>query len=141
MPIPRLTLAEFCEIVRQVLDELPAQFKPYLENVVVDVERIPSRRLLRKLGMSGSGTTLLGLFEGPTPGEREYGMALPVRIRIFKRPIERLCRSREEVAYEVRRTVMHELAHHFGFEEEDLQEFESRPSPFDAHGRQTGPTR
>lgn len=136
MPAPRLTLAEFCDIVRQVLDELPEQFKPYLENVVVDVERVPSRRLLRKLGMSGAGTTLLGLFEGPAPGEREFGIAPPVRIRIFKRPIERLCRNRQEVAYEVRRTVIHELAHHFGFEEEDLQEFESRPSPFDGVERE-----
>ncbi len=69
MPVPRLTMAEFCEIVRQVLDDLPAQLKPYLENVVVDVERVPSRRLLRRLGISGSGTTLLGLFEGPTQGD------------------------------------------------------------------------
>lgn len=140
MAVPRLTLPEFCGIVRQVLADLPAQLKPYLENVVVDVERVPSRRLLRKLGMSGSGTTLLGLFEGPALGEREYGISHPVRIRIFKRPIERLCRSREEVAYEVRRTVIHELAHHFGFEEEDLHEFESRPSPFDATGEQNGPS-
>ena len=130
MHVPRLTLEEFGRIVRQVVDELPAQLKPYLENVVIDVERAPSRRLLRKLGISGSGTTLLGLFEGPPPGEREYGVAHPVRIRIFKRPIERLCRSPQEVQYEVRRTVIHELAHHFGFEEQDLVEFEARPSPF-----------
>ncbi len=77
---------------------------------------------------------------GPTPGEREYGMAHPVRIRIFKRPIERLCRSSEEVAYEVRRSVIHELAHHFGFEEEDLREYESRPSPFDAAEGRDGPS-
>jgi predicted Zn-dependent protease with MMP-like domain len=129
----RLTFAEFCRIVRQVLEELPEPFKPYLENVVVDVENAPSRSLLRKLGMTEAHAPLLGLFEGPPPGEREYGISPPVRIRIFKRPIERLCRNRQEVEYEIRRTVLHELAHHFGFEEEDLEPFESHPSPFDDH--------
>ena len=76
--------------------------------------------------------TLMGLFEGRAVTEQEYGEHLPNRILLFKRPIEEVCRSRAEIAYEIRRTLVHELAHHFGYSEEDLEEYESRQSPFDA---------
>ncbi len=125
---------EFCRVAREVVDQLPEPFHQWLENVVVDVELEPSRRLLRDLGMDPVEDTLLGLFEGAAITEQEYGDHRPNRILLFKRPIEEVSRSRAEIAYEIRRTVIHELAHHFGYSEEDLEEFESQESPFDEPG-------
>jgi predicted Zn-dependent protease with MMP-like domain len=130
MSRPRLTLDEFCQIVGEVLDDLPDEFRQRLENVVVDVEERPSPRILAELGHA-TEECLMGLYQGESLLEQENGPRFLNRIIIFKRPIEAVSRSREEVAYEIRRTVLHELAHHFGYSEEDLEFFEERPSPFD----------
>ena len=58
-------------------------------------------------------------------------MAMPNRILLFQRAIESRCRSVEEVHYDIRVLLLHELAHHFGYEESDLDDFEAQPSPFD----------
>ncbi len=132
MSLPRLTMKEFCTITRRVIRKLPEPFHGYLENVVVDVELRPSARTLRQLGYQPDAENrLMGLFQGLPVTEQHYGERHPNRISLYKRAIEAACRSREEIQYEIRRTLMHELAHHFGFSEEDLDEFESEPSPFD----------
>ena|SRR5581483_11166038 len=126
----RLSMNVFCQIARQVLDELPEPFHAWLENVAVDIEPDPWPELFEELELPPDEPPL-GLFEGSAVTEQEYGVAEPNRIYLFKNPIESICRSREEVAYEIRRTVIHELAHHFGYSEADLEAFESQPSPFD----------
>jgi len=95
------------------------------------VELEPSAELLEELEMDPQKDTLMGLFEGFAVTEQEYGEHLPNRILLFKRPIEEVCRSRAEIAYEIRRTLVHELAHHFGYSEEDLEAYEAQQSPFD----------
>jgi predicted Zn-dependent protease with MMP-like domain len=125
---PRLSLDEFCQAAREVIDALPAPFRGWLENVVVEVELEPWPELVEQMG-----DDLLGLFEGAAITEQEYGEHLPNRIWLFKRPIEAICRSRDEIKYEIRRTVLHELAHHFGYSEDDLDDFEARESPFDGN--------
>ena len=131
MSTPRLTLEEFCAVVTEVLEALPKEFRGLLDNVVVDVQQRPSRRLLAELGSDDPDDIPLGLFQGEPITEQEYGSHHPNRILLFQQPIEAVCRSRAEIAYEIRRTVLHELAHHFGYSEEDLDFFEDRPSPFD----------
>jgi predicted Zn-dependent protease with MMP-like domain len=126
----RLSMDEFCAATRVVLDELPAPFHEWLENVVVDVELEPWPELREEMGLAPDDD-LLGLFQGASVTEQEFGEHAPNRILLFKRSIEAQCRSREEVRYEIRRTVIHELAHHFGYSEENLEAFESQPSPFD----------
>jgi predicted Zn-dependent protease with MMP-like domain len=123
-------MSEFCRLVREVVDALPAIFQPHMTNVVVDVEAEPSIALRRRMGLAPDDD-LFGLFEGVSIAEQEYRESPPNRIVIFKHPIERACRNRDEIVYEVRRTVLHELAHQFGYSEEDLDDFEARPSPFD----------
>lgn len=127
----RLPLREFVDAAREVVDALPEPFQAWLENVVIDVEETPSRGLLRSLGLDPRRDTLFGLFEGHAVTDQDFGERLPNRILLFRGPILEACRSRDEVLYEIRRTVLHELAHHFGHSEEDLDDFESRPSPFD----------
>ncbi len=127
----RMTEDEFCRAVDEVLQSLPKQFLAWLENTVVDVQRYPDARIQRDLGLGPRHLRLMGLFEGSPVTEQSYGVALPNRIWLFQRAIESQCRSVEEIRYEIRRTVLHELAHHFGYEESDLDEFEAKPSPFD----------
>jgi predicted Zn-dependent protease with MMP-like domain len=123
-------MSAFCRLVREVLDELPDEFHRRLDNVIVDVELEPSAELRKSLDLE-SDDELFGLFDGVSIVEQEHDAPLPNRILIFKGPLEAACRSRDELAYEIRRTVLHELAHQFGYSEEDLDPFESQPSPFD----------
>jgi predicted Zn-dependent protease with MMP-like domain len=132
MSHPQLTLKDFCAIVEQVIANLPEPFHGYLENVAVDVELRPSDRTLRNVGLlPDEWGELMGLFEGKALTEQEFGEHHPNRISLYKDSIESVCHSRDEIAYEIRRTVIHELAHHFGYSEDDLEEFESIPSPYD----------
>ena len=102
-----------------------------MENVVVDVRRRPTRRQLKSVGLDPDEETLLGLFEGVPLTEQAWDEPHPNRVWLFKDSIEEACRSRAEVAWEIRRTIIHELAHHFGWSEADLEAFESQPNPFD----------
>lgn len=113
----------FEELVAEALDSLPPDIQAKLENVEVVVEWRPSWAQLRRLGLR-PGETLFGLYEGIPLVERtsSYGMVLPDKITIFRQPIEAHCRSDEQVRQLVRRTVLHELAHHFGISDERLHE-------------------
>jgi predicted Zn-dependent protease with MMP-like domain len=126
-----LSLDEFCAIAEKVCSEIPTQFKSYMTNVVVDVRLRPTRKQLADVGLGPEDDAPLGLFDGVPVTEQRDDFTFPNRVYLFKHPIESICRSPEEVAYEIRRTIIHELAHHFGWSEEDLDEFESQPSPFD----------
>lgn len=129
----RLSLKEFCAITRQVIERMPEPFRAHLENVAVDVEERPSAQTLRRMGLAhDEWDQLMGLFQGAPLTEQHFGEHHPNHITLYKQSIEAACRSRAEIEYEIRRTVIHELAHHFGYSEDDLDEFESQESPFDA---------
>ncbi len=132
MKSAHMSMREFVEIAQRVIAELDDPFKRWLENVVVDVEIAPTREMIAEVGLDPDEETLLGLFMGRAVTEQEYGEHSANQILLFKRPIEEASRNRAEVAYEIRRTLIHELAHHFGYSEEDLEEYESRPGPFGA---------
>lgn len=116
---------EFRRLVAQAMRELPREFRQRLENIDVVVQAFPSAR---QRGLSGleQRMTLLGLYEGVPLTHRGsgYGLVLPDRITIFQRPIERVCRTDEEVVEEVRRVVFHEIGHHFGLSDARLAELE-----------------
>jgi predicted Zn-dependent protease with MMP-like domain len=114
---------DFEKLVAEALDELPPQFQRLLWNVVVLVEGEPSRELLEDMGLWPDGT-LLGLYEGIPLPERglSYGNALPDRITIFQRPIEATCRTQRAIKDAVQETVLHELGHYFGLDDERLDE-------------------
>jgi predicted Zn-dependent protease with MMP-like domain len=116
---------QFEALVVKALTELPAEFLNKLENIDIVVEERPRRTQLAKSGV-GPGWTLLGLYEGvPHPRRsRAYNMILPDRITLFQSSIEAACRSEEEIAGEVRRVVCHEIAHHFGIDDDRLRRIE-----------------
>jgi predicted Zn-dependent protease with MMP-like domain len=106
-----LPAARFEELVADALDQVPAELMALLDNVVVLVEdRNPDE------------PDLLGLYEGYALTERgwDYGGALPDRIMIYRVAICEMCEDEDEVVEEVTVTVVHEIAHHFGIDEERL---------------------
>jgi predicted Zn-dependent protease with MMP-like domain len=103
----------FEELVADALDGLPPELARRMENVAVFVEDSSPRG------------GLLGLYEGIPLTRRDSGyggMIMPDRITIFRQPILRLCRTEEEVVHQVRVTVVHEVAHHFGIGDRRLHE-------------------
>ena len=114
---------EFEELVRQALEGLPEPFLDRMDNVDVVVQRWPSPQQLKDAGVA-PGETLLGLYEGiPLTGRDGYNMVLPDKITLFLRPIEAECDTPQDMAEQVRETVVHEVAHHFGISDEALEEW------------------
>jgi len=117
----RISPEEFESLVAKALEELPEEFAGLLDNVVVLVEEEPDPEDLEALEME-PGEELFGLYQGTNLLERDsfYSGALPDRILIYRGPILRHCESRREVVREVRDTVIHELGHYFGMEEDQM---------------------
>ena len=108
--------------MRRAIEELPAAFLERMDNVDVVVEDWATRDQLIGSGLDES-ELLLGLYEGiPLPDRYDYNLVLPDKITLFQRAIESVCASDEEVVSEVRVTVVHEVAHHFGIDDEALHE-------------------
>ncbi|MCS7016707.1 MAG: metallopeptidase family protein [Gemmatales bacterium] len=133
----RMSWEEFCGIVEQVLNTLPELIRRHLDNVVVDVEEKPSREVLRAVGLSeeeiAAGETIYGLFEPMFPGIWSEPLdfhSMPHRIVIYKQPLERDFPDPKQLRTEIRKTVVHELAHHFGWTDRDLERFDNHPDPF-----------
>jgi predicted Zn-dependent protease with MMP-like domain len=129
------------------MKSLPKEFEPYLDNVVVDVEEAPAVETLRGQGFSeeeiANGESLYGLFapmDLPTPwgGDVMDVRDLPHRIIIYKRPLEEDFPTRGQLMTEIRKTVIHELAHHFGYTDRDLQRFDDNPDPFRDAAEESG---
>ena len=115
----------FEELVEEALDSIPDALWDMIENLAVTVEEWPTREHLLSARVN-RGHTLLGLYEGVPLTERShyYGLVPPDRITIFRGPILRMCPPGDEDAIraQVRRTVLHEVAHHFGISDERLHE-------------------
>ena len=115
--------ADFEELVRQALSALPAQFRERIDNVDVLVEDWPSEHVAQEMGLADD-ETLYGLYQGVPLTDREgYNLTLPDTITIYQGPIEEDCASEAEVLAQVRETVVHEVAHHFGISDEQLEEW------------------
>jgi predicted Zn-dependent protease with MMP-like domain len=113
--------ARFEELVAEAIESLPDDFRDKMNNVAIVVEEWPDARASRR---HGRGRLLLGLYEGQplTVRDSRYGMVFPDKISIFQKNVEAICRTDEEIREEVRRTVLHEIAHHFGIDDKRLHE-------------------
>ena len=119
-----LTRTEFERVVREALDSLPKRFADMVENVVIAVEEEPNREDLESFEADDDPETdeeLLGIYRGVPLTERSHDMQLlPDEIAIFRGPINRVARTRQEAVHEVRETVIHELGHYFGLGDEEM---------------------
>lgn len=104
----------FEQLVAAAVDVIPDELGSMIDNVVIVIEdEAPA-----------DDPGLLGLYEGIPLTSRDswYVAAMPDRIRIFRRPILRMCQSQAEVVKEVHITVVHEIAHHFGIDDDKLHD-------------------
>jgi predicted Zn-dependent protease with MMP-like domain len=106
-------MERFEELVGDALDAIPSELGRLMDNVAVLVKE------------GSPGSTLLGRYDGIPLTERDAsyeGMVVPDRITIFRQPILAACRDEDEVLEQVRITVVHEVAHHFGIDDDRLHE-------------------
>ena len=114
---------QFEKWVAEAIDNVPEKFQERINNLAFFVEDYPTREQLRKAKLEGrKGILLLGLYEGYHQSKRlDVGPVFPDRITIFKKPIESLSRTEEELKNQISKTVRHEIAHHFGSDEKGAQ--------------------
>lgn len=141
-----MKMSQFAKVVRDAVDTLPPAIRRHLDNVVIDVEDEPSVKLLRLAGFSDedidAGDTLYGWYVPfdavlQTEGSSAFASVSATdmlenldRILIFKNPLEEDFPDRAELLIEIRKTVIHEIAHHFGWSDRDLERFDDDPDPF-----------
>jgi predicted Zn-dependent protease with MMP-like domain len=117
----------FEALVAKAINSLPPEFQRKLENVDIVVEDWPTPRQLRQAKLRHHDQ-LLGLYQGvpQTRRGRGYGLVLPDKISIFQKPIEAQCRFGEDIEAKIEEVVRHEIAHHFGLDEETLRKIEGK---------------
>jgi predicted Zn-dependent protease with MMP-like domain len=121
-----MEIEKFEKLVEEGVKAIPQRFLEKLDNVAIVVEDEPSPDQMRKFRI-GKGSALFGLYEGiPRDKRANYSQVLPDKITIFKRPIEAFARSEEEIRKIVSDTVWHEIAHHFGMDEDMVREAERK---------------
>jgi len=110
----------FTVLVREAVDGIPDYFKEKLSNVDIEVRPFAPPDLARRLDRHPLG--LLGVYQGIPYNRRGpwYGNVMPDRILVFQRPIERQCRTDDEVRALVRKVVIHEFGHYFGLSDAEL---------------------
>lgn len=117
----KTSAAAFDDVLRQVLDDLPGMFRESIRNVAIVVEDRPPDWLLDELGLP-PGETLYGFYHGIPLPERSVldSGNLPDRISVYRGPLMEDFRDPGELARQIRTTLLHEIGHYFGMDEEDL---------------------
>jgi predicted Zn-dependent protease with MMP-like domain len=115
----QISKIQFEKWITETVDSLPEKFQEKINNLAFFVEDYPTNEQLKKAKLLGrKNIILLGLYEGCHQSKRlNIGPVFPDRITIFKKPIESLCRTGEELKKQISKTVRHEIAHHFGSDE------------------------
>lgn len=113
----------FEQLVARTIDELPDTFRNAIANLEIVIVSRPSVANRAEMGLR-QGDTLLGLYRGTPLTRRDggYNLTLPDTITLFQRSIEARCRDEAELVEQVRATLLHELAHHFGIDDERLDQ-------------------
>jgi predicted Zn-dependent protease with MMP-like domain len=108
--------------VARILDQLPRQFRKRLHNLEVVIEERPDEELLLEAGLDPHYDTLYGLYQGIPLPERSsmYPPILPDKITIFSEPLLRDFPDSDDLREQLRTTVLHEIAHYFGFDDDEI---------------------
>ncbi len=124
---------EFERLVAEGIDAIPERFLAKLKNVAVVIADLPTEEQLKENGIP-EGDTLLGLYEGvplTERGEGYGGMVLPDKITVFKIPtLEEAGEDKDEIRRVVKETVWHEIAHYFGYDDEEIERREDEGRNF-----------
>ncbi len=119
-----MTPEYFHALVEEALESLPEEIARAMDNVDVVVEFWPTQEQLLSAGVTPGQGTLFGLYQGVplTRRNRAYTLTPPDKITIFQGPITAVRKTDEAIRAQVRRTVIHEIAHHFGIDDDRLRE-------------------
>jgi predicted Zn-dependent protease with MMP-like domain len=117
----KLSAKEFDRIVNRAIERIPSEIRQHLENISISVQRRPSRKLLKEMGLS-PGEPLLGLYQGVSLMERSVfePPLFPDTVILFQEPLESICTTSGELERQIEITVVHEIAHFLGFSDEEL---------------------
>lgn len=130
-PAPRrkglqISRSVFEEVVSDALDRLPDEFAELMTNISVQIEEWPDDDTLRELDLDPRVDSLYGLYTGVPLDERGgwYGNVLPDVILLYRQPLLDDCHNRDELIHEIQLTLLHEIGHHFGLTDEEMDAWE-----------------
>ncbi len=113
-----MTRQEFDKLVEEAVASIPQEFREKMENVVILVQDYPEGELLKQYGKFG----LFGVFSGVSLTRQSWeGGYHPHHIILFQKVMEKYCQNDEQVKLQIRKTLLHEVAHFFGFNEEEVR--------------------
>ncbi|GER88759.1 hypothetical protein KDW_29210 [Dictyobacter vulcani] len=119
-PTAPLSTDYFEQLVQEALNDIPAEFEPYMANLAIFVEDEPDAELRERMNIT-DGHSLLGLYQGNPLTSIGHLHSLPEHITIFQKPIEAYCQGKpNRIRRQVRATVLHEIAHHFGIDHDEM---------------------
>jgi predicted Zn-dependent protease with MMP-like domain len=116
----------FEEYVRRALEKLPEEFRERMENIAISVEPYPTREDLRSVGLTNK-RHLLGIFHGiPFNSVSPFysGPVMPSEIVLFQKNIEAIAETEEDLVDEIRITLLHEIGHYFGMDDDELERYQ-----------------
>jgi predicted Zn-dependent protease with MMP-like domain len=118
----KLSEMEFDQMVQKALKDIPTEIRRRLENILITVQKQPSKALRREMKLSGD-QTLLGVYSGVSQIRRSitHPPLYPDTIILFQEPIENQCRTPDELEEQIRVTLLHEVAHALGMSEAELR--------------------
>ncbi|MGE4062392.1 MAG: metallopeptidase family protein [Rhodospirillaceae bacterium] len=120
------TLADIDSLARAALDVLPPELKSFTEGVIVQVEEFPDDEVVAEMELE-SAFDILGLYQGTSLAEKriEASGTTPDMVFLYRRPIlDYWCETGEDLAHVVRHVLIHEIGHHFGFSDEEMETLE-----------------
>ena len=113
---------QFERLVHKALSNIPPDIRNSIRNVDIVVDNVASMDQIVGTGIENE-MELLGLYEGIPLTERYgYDMVLPDKITLFQKPIESICDNQEQITEEISKTLIHEIAHHFGLDDNHLDQ-------------------
>ena len=115
---------QFERLVHKALSDIPPDIRLSIQNVDIVVDNVASMNQIAGTGIENE-MDLLGLYQGIPITERYgYDMVLPDKITLFQKPIEAICDNQEQITEEISKTLIHEIAHHFGLDDNHLDQLE-----------------
>ena len=127
---------EFEAAVAEALDGLPLEFAELISNVTIQVRETPDVETLRSLDLDPRHDTLFGLYTGVPLDQRGgwYGNVLPDVIVLYRRPLLDACPTRKRLIHQIQLTLLHEIGHHFGLSDEEMDAWEGEFPGLDDDG-------